>query len=185
MNSLTDNALMLKVKAGDTHKLGLLYERYKKWVFNFFNQMYQDAELSEDLVQNVFMRILKYKHTYTEESKFVTWMFQIARNESHDHYNKRVKNKKTVDIDTAALFIETKDEGIIKMEERETHDLLYKAIDRLPIEKKEIIVLSKLKQLRYTDIAVILDCNEEAARTRSHRALKDLKKIYFELQKVS
>ena len=61
---------MLQVKAGEVQKLGLLYERYKKRLFGFFYQMNKDASLSEDLVQNVFIKILKYKHTYTEESKF-------------------------------------------------------------------------------------------------------------------
>ena len=84
---------MLKVKNGDTHKLGLLYERYKKRLFGFFYQMNKDASLSEDLVQNVFVKILKYKHTYTEESKFVVWLFQIARNTSYDNFK---KNKKAI-----------------------------------------------------------------------------------------
>ena len=50
---------MLSVKEGEIQKLGLLYERYKKRLFGFFFQMNKDANLSEDLVQNVFVKILK------------------------------------------------------------------------------------------------------------------------------
>ena len=63
MNSSSDKTIMLKVKSGNVAMLGLLYERYKKWLFNFFQQMYYNADVSEDLVQNIFVRILKYKHT--------------------------------------------------------------------------------------------------------------------------
>ena len=84
---------MLGVKNGDTQKLGLLYERYKKGLFNFFYQLCGERDLSEDMVQNVFMRILKYKHTYSEDSKYVTWMFQIARNVNNDHFRKNKKHQ--------------------------------------------------------------------------------------------
>ena len=85
---------MLKVKEGQNHNLGLLYERYKKRLFGFFYKMNKDAGLSEDLVQNVFVRVLKYKHTFSEESKFITWIFQIARNEMYDEFKKQKKNLK-------------------------------------------------------------------------------------------
>ncbi len=70
MQELTNNVLMLKVKSGDLDKLGLLYERHKKRLFGFFYKMNSDASLSEDLVQNVFVRMLKYKHTFTGEGSF-------------------------------------------------------------------------------------------------------------------
>lgn len=89
---------MLNVKAGESHTLGLLYERYKKRLFGFFYQMCKDANLSEDLVQNVFIRVLKYKHTYNEESNFLSWLFRIARNVYYDQFKVNSKNR-TTDLD--------------------------------------------------------------------------------------
>lgn len=88
MQELTNNALMLKVKAGDLDKLGLLYERHKKRLFGFFYNMNSNASLSEDLVQNVFVRMLKYKHTFTGDGSFTAWMFRTARNVNYDYYKK-------------------------------------------------------------------------------------------------
>src|SRR6188768_891338 len=85
---------MLKVKDGDLDRLGLLFERYKKPLFGFFYGMNKDAELSEDLVQNVFFRILKYRYLFRGEGDFRTWMFHIARNVSHDHYRKNKLGKR-------------------------------------------------------------------------------------------
>ena len=172
---------MLSVKEGDIQKLGLLYERYKKRLFGFFYQMNKDASLSEDLVQNVFMKILKYKHTYTEESKFVVWLFQIARNASYDSFK---KSKKYVhrDIDDVGYLLNSNDDidgTIIKNENTIT---LKKAISLLPSEKREFIILSKFKELKYKEVGEIMGCTEGNARTKVHRALNDLKEIFLTLE---
>jgi RNA polymerase sigma-70 factor (ECF subfamily) len=174
---------MLKVKSGNVEMLGLLYERYKKWLYNFFQQMYYNTDVSEDLVQNVFVRILKYKHTYTEDSKFVTWLFQIARNESHSYFNKHVKNRNQVDLDVISYKLSDQNSIEQTMENDEEIKLLNEAIKKLPYEKKEIITLSKLKQLKYKEIGAILGCSEANARIKSHRALQDLKTTYMSMQK--
>lgn len=172
---------MLQVKAGDTQKLGLLYERYKKWVFNFLYQMNGDQLLTEDLVQNVFMRILKYKMSYTEESKFVTWMFQIARNLNHDAY-RLSKQKEMVNFDSVSFKMNTAETIDHQIEKSENHALLHIALDRLSYEKKEIIVLSKFKALKYKEIGQMIGCSEATARTKAHRALHDLKTTFLALE---
>lgn len=185
LNALTDNALMLAVKEGKVDKLGLLYERHKKWVFNFFMQMNSNRDLSEDLVQNVFMRMLKYKNTYNEESKFVTWMFQIARNVSHDHFRKNEKYRTTEDMDRVSYKLGQTDSIEQTIEQNESKRLLHTALQQLPTDKREVLVLSKLKELKYKEVGAIIGCSEDAARTKAHRALKDLKQIYTTMQNNS
>ena len=172
---------MLKVKAGDIQKLGLLYERYKKRLFGFFYQMNKDAELSEDLVQNVFVKILKYKHTFTNESKFIVWLFQIARNTSYDSFKKSKKNNHK-DIDDVGYLLKAKDDIDGTIVKQENSILLKKAINLLPTEKKEFIVLSKLKELKYKEVGEIMGCTEGTARTKVHRAINDLREIFLTLQ---
>jgi RNA polymerase sigma-70 factor (ECF subfamily) len=173
---------MLRVKAGETQKLGLLYERYKKRLFGFFYQMNKDASLSEDLVQNVFMKILKYKHTYTEESKFIVWLFQIARNTSYDSFKKSKKYMHR-DINDVGYAISSGEDIQGTMIESENTIILRKAMALLPPEKKEVIVLSKLKELKYKEVGEILGCTEGNARIKVHRAINDLKGIFLTLGK--
>ncbi len=182
MNTLSDNSLMLRVKEGEVQKLGLLYERYKKRLFGFFYQMNKDASLSEDLVQNVFMKILKYKHTYTEDSKFVVWIFQIARNTSHDSFRKSKKylHKDIDDVGYSIKGTEDLQDVIIKKENTVT---LKKAIELLSSEKRELIMLSKIKELKHREVGEIIGCSEGAARTKVHRALNELKEIFLTLEK--
>lgn len=174
---------MLRVKAGETQKLGLLYERYKKRLFGFFYKMNKDVGLSEDLVQNVFIKILKYKHTYTEDSKFIVWLFQIARNASYDSFK---KSKKYIhrDIDMVGYSISGGDDVQGAIIERENTITLKKAIALLPPEKKELIVLSKFKELKYREVGEIIGCTEGNARLKVHRALNELKDIFLTLEKA-
>src|SRR2546425_12656711 len=87
--TLTDEALMLAVKAGDLDKLGILFERHHTALFEFFSRMTGNRAVSQDLVQDVFFRILKYRNTYRNESQFTTWMYHIARNTRFDQFKKR------------------------------------------------------------------------------------------------
>src|SRR6202007_1449095 len=80
LNAMTDNALMLSVKAGDLDKMGLLFERHHDHLYGFLFHMTNQKELSEDMAQAVFYRMLKYRHTYTGNGEFMTWMFHLARN---------------------------------------------------------------------------------------------------------
>jgi len=182
LDTLSDNAIMLKVKKGETFRLGLLYERYKKRLFGFFFQMNRDASLSEDLVQNVFIRILKYKHTYTEDSKFVTWVFQIARNTNYDNYRKDKKNRHQ-DLDTIEYSITTSETIETEITKNENVSTLQLALKQLSEEKRELLLLSKFRELKYKEVGEIIGCTEGAARTKVHRALNELKTVFLTLEK--
>lgn len=173
---------MLKVKSGETFRLGLLYERYKKRLFGFFFQMNRDASLSEDLVQNVFIRVLKYKHTYTEESKFVTWIFQIARNINYDNYRKDKKNRH-LDIEEVEYSITTAETIESEITNDENISTLQLALKQLSVPKRELLILSKFRELKYKEVGEIIGCSEGAARTKVHRALNDLKAIFLTLER--
>lgn len=173
---------MIKVKEGQNHNLGLLYERYKKRLFGFFYKMNKDASLSEDLVQNVFIRVLKYKHTFSEDSKFITWVFQIARNEMYDAFKKQKKSQYQ-DIEEVSYAISdtlTIDDSIESLENSST---LKKALNLLSPEKKEVLILSKFKELKYKEVGEIVGCSEGNARIKVHRAINELKSIFLTLEK--
>ena len=104
MDSLSDNALMLQVKEGQLEKLGLLFERYNKSLYGFFYRLTLDREVSEDLVQNVFLRMMKYKHTYKGDGQFKTWMYHMARNLFSDHYRKNKKMGYKEDVEVADKY---------------------------------------------------------------------------------
>lgn len=182
MESISDNALMQKVKEGDLDKLGLLFERYKKVLFGFFYNMSRDAGLSEDLVQNVFVRILKYREGFKGDGEFKVWMFHIARNVNFDYY-KKAKKRQEEGIES---WTERLGDDMLNREEQIEKDealrLLEIAMQRLDVEKREIITLSKLEGMKYRQIGDILNCSEGAVKVKVFRALQALKEEYSGLQ---
>jgi len=182
MHALTDNALMLKVKSGELDKLGLLYERHKKRLFGFFYNMNRNPSVSEDLVQNVFMRMLKYKHTFTGEGSFIAWMFRTARNVNHDYYRKHKNEQNQNDIASIEYKLEDSDNFNSAMDKNDEIDKLNRAMQKLQREKREILLLSKYKEIKFSEIGEILGCSEGAAKVKAHRALKELRQIFLQME---
>ena len=180
MQELTDNALMMKVKSGDLDKLGLLYERHKKRLFGFFYNMDHNPSLSEDLVQNVFVRILKYRHTYSGEGSFMAWMFSTARNVRYDHYKKN--GQRYADLTQVEYKIEDDETVEKQLNRKDDVALIQRAMMKLDNEKREVLVLSKFKEMKFSEIGKVLGCSEGAAKVKAHRALKDLSRIVHKMQ---
>ena len=173
---------MLKVKDGDLDRLGLLFERYKKPLFGFFYGMNKDAELCEDLVQNVFFRILKYRYLFRGEGDFKTWMFHIARNVNNDHYRKNKLGKRET-VEEWNEKLGHSDIYTAQVQQDEELKMLSLAMDRLPEDKREILLLSKFQDKKYKEIGEIIGCSEGAVKVKVFRALQDLKAVYKQLEK--
>jgi RNA polymerase sigma-70 factor (ECF subfamily) len=181
LDALADNALMTGVRDGDLDKLGLLFERYKRPLCGFFYGINRDRELSEDLVQNTFFRILKYRHLFRGDGDFKTWMFHIARNVSHDHFRKnKIRVKESVEKWEDHLGHE--ETQATSMQKADEHELLSLALDRLPADKREIILLSKYQEKKYKEIGELLGCTEGAVKVKVFRALQELKVVYRQLE---
>lgn len=161
---------MAKVRDGDPEKLGMLYERYKRPLLGFFVSMIHDKELGEDLVQNTFMRILKYKHLFRTRlhgevsdeqgaGDFRTWMFHIARNVKNDHFRKN----KIVHEKVEKWEDKIRDEGNLMLEwqNEDEQRMLAIAMDKLPEDKREILLLSKYQEKRRAEQSLRFSCHLE------------------------
>lgn len=179
--SPTDNELMEDVRDGRVEKLAVLFERYQTMLYNFFLRLTGNRAASEDLVQEVFMRVLKYRAGYMGDSRFNVWLFQIARNAHVDYLRKR---KSTLPLD--GQYVETPSRESLPEAayevEREA-ELVRRALDRLPVQKRELLVLFRFQNLKLREIAELLGCQVGTVKAQVHRALKDLSRIYLDLQK--
>jgi RNA polymerase sigma-70 factor (ECF subfamily) len=171
---------MQEVKAGRLDRLGELFGRYSQKLYAFFYRMTGEREVSQDLVQNVFERILKYRHTFTGDG-FITWMYHLARNVSADHFRKAGKFRYSKDLDTWSDKVADSVQTDAGMQKEQELQLLQLALQKLSVDRREVITLSRYQELKYEEIARILDCTEGAVKVRVHRAMQDLKTIYHEL----
>lgn len=173
----SDRELMASVQAGDFARLGELFERHQGKLFNFFLKLARHRATAEDLVQEVFVRMLKYRHTYRPEAEFSPWMFTLARNAATDLYRARPKELPAdPEAPEPAADLPHPIEGLEKAEQVRR---LRAALARLAPEKRELLVFARFSELRYEEIAEILGVSLGAVKVRVHRALKDLKQAYL------
>lgn len=173
---------MKKVQEGDLSKMSLLYERHHRDLFGYFYRLTNQAAKSEDMVQNVFYRLLKYRHTYRGEGKFVFWMYSIAKNTWLDF----LKKKNIIDYGSESNAVlehpneEHNAEELLIATERKK--LLKVAMQQIAPEKREAIILSKFQGLKYQEIAQLSNCTENAIKSRVQRGLLELKEILLKLE---
>jgi RNA polymerase sigma factor (sigma-70 family) len=179
---MTDELLMEAVKNGDLQQVSALFERYNRRIFNFLARMTMDRELAEDLTQNVFLRIIKYRNSYREGARFQSWIYQVARNVFSDHYQAH-KNKFSdfVDVEKVSDYLQDSEETEA-LDEREK--LLQRSMALLSEEQRELLVLTRFQHMKYEDVAVIMDTTVSNIKVKVHRAIAKLREHYFELEKI-
>lgn len=170
---MTDEAAMTSVSEGNLNHAAILYERYKRPMFNFFLRFGVVREQSQDLTQQVFVRLIQYKHTFKEGHEFKAWIYRIARNIYHDFLKENPL--KINDLDTALSVFEDQDDR------QEQYQTVQKALSLLPDDYREVLILSRYEELRYEQIAELLECSVANVKVRVHRAIKQLREVYFQL----
>jgi len=97
VENISDEITMQNVKSGKIAEMSVLFERYHLRLYNFFVKMGLPKDISQDMTQNLFYRMIKYRNSYKEGNSVKSWIYQIARN-LHSHYCKQIR--KTEDLIT-------------------------------------------------------------------------------------
>lgn len=130
---------------------------------------------SDDLTQELFIRVMKYRNSYRDGQKLEFWIFQIARNMVKDHFRKmKVHKDQFNSVEIMPEVMEDLDEEQIH---REKH--LYEAMKLLSDDKRELLVLSKFEGMKYEQIAMMRDTSVSNIKVQVHRTVKELKELYF------
>lgn len=175
---------MLKVKEGDFKKMGLLYERYNGQLYRFVFNMLRNREISEDMVQNIFLRMMRYPDGFKGFGEFRMWMYHIARNSIYDHLRKVNRTPFTGDISDYEDKIGGTEATDGELEKKQEMEILRNALDRLSNENRELLILCRFQDLKYSEIASILNITEGAVKVRVHRAMNELKLNFMNIGKV-
>jgi RNA polymerase sigma factor (sigma-70 family) len=175
-NTMSDEELMTQVRGGVGEMLGVLFERYQSPLFNFFYKLTGERPASEDLVQEVFFRMLKYRHSYRPDTGFRAWMYQIARNARVDLLRRRRPEASWEPEMSPAI----KPPDMAQQEQEA--EMLRHALLELPEEKREVLVLSRFQELKYEQIAEVLGCEASTVKVKVHRALKELREVFRQIE---
>ncbi|MEQ8364584.1 MAG: sigma-70 family RNA polymerase sigma factor [Cyclobacteriaceae bacterium] len=179
---MTDEQIMEAVKNGDLEQASILYARFNKRIFNFLARMTFDREQAEDLTQNVFLRLLKYRKSYKEGSRFQSWIYQMARNAFSDYYQAH-KNKYSqfVDVQQIGNKASSAQED---MEQNEKEELLKRSMALLSEDQRELLILTRYQHMKYEEVAQVMDTTVANIKVKVHRAIAKLREHYFQLEQL-
>ena len=177
---MTDEQIMEAVKNGDLEQASILYARYHKRIFNFLARITFDREQAEDLTQNVFLRLLKYRKSYKDGMRFQSWIYQMARNAFSDYYQVH-KNKYSQMVDVQ--HIGNKASSVLdEMEQTEKEELLNRSMALLSEDQRELLVLTRYQYMKYEEVAQMMDTTVANIKVKVHRAIAKLREHYFLLE---
>lgn len=179
MKAVADEQLIQWVADGDSSCLAALFERHHRGVYRYFLQMLHDRALCEDLVQDVFLKVLRKAKTFRGNGSFKAWLYNIARNAGLDELRKA--NRHGLDtLDDDAMNERLTDDRSAEQAAagQQQASRVLQALARLPAAAREVIWLGRFEFDSYEELGQALCCNAGAARVRMHRAMALLNTTY-------
>ena len=181
LGKTSDEDLMRRTQNGDRTAFSILYERYSSSVLSYLYRMLGSVEDVESVGQEVFLRAFRFAPTYRYPQKFSTWLFTITRNLAiNQSRRKRRSPIRTVTelnlegVDVSGDPYQVASQATDDVEKREEIVRMLGALDELPIDQKEVIVLGVFQDLSYAQMEAITGTKAVTLRSRMFHGLKRL-----------
>ena len=170
---------MLAVQKGDQRAFRKIVEKYQNSLLNFFFYMNANMQEGEDLVQETFLKVYLCRDKYTPSAKFSTFLYRIARNTGIDY----IRKKKAVPVSFEDDLLEEPALDTSRSSEMDVKGDLEKALLLLPEKLRSVIVMSYFEDLKYQEIADILEIPLGTVKSRMSFAMNQLKEIMEKKEK--
>jgi len=167
------------VARGDLDALGMLFSRHHARVHALCYRFQGDAAAADDLVQESFLRVLRYGKSFDARSRFTTWLYRLVRNVCLDHMSRNQREHGA----RLSIARDLEPRAPAQAERDERLERVHQALQRLPAEQREVLVLSRFENLKYREIAEPHEITVDAVKQRAHRALRELRRIFEELER--
>jgi RNA polymerase sigma-70 factor (ECF subfamily) len=173
MQMESDIELMLRAKSGDDSAFTELMRRHYKGIVNYIYRFTNDKGNSEDLAQEVFLRVYRSVKRYKPQAKFSTWLYKIATNLCITEVRSRNKSQ-GVSLDelqeNTGDLVDSKSEDPSDFTyRREIGNNIFEALKSLPERERVAIILCKYEELPYEEVAEVIGCTIGAVKTYVHR----------------
>lgn len=153
----------------------ILFNRYKKSIYNYALKMLRDKMRADDVVQDVFIKLFENLNNIYNKQSVQFWLFKTARNEMVG-YLRSTKNKKliTTVVDLEEVEVENKENLAEQIENKELRKLIFSELQNINDDFKEVFVLREYSGLSYKEIASLLEIDEELVKSRLYKARQKL-----------
>ncbi len=172
----SDEWLMGQVAAGKRDHLGTLVRRFASPLLTYVERMVGDRHRSEELVQEVFLRVWIKRKTYQFPKTFRAWLFTIATNHCRSAFRRAEPKTGTLSeygVNVPASAAPSPVETAVRTE---TASLVAAAVDQLPPQQRMVVTLRNFNGLSFAEIAQVIGRNEATARSHMHHALSNMRR---------
>ncbi len=183
----TDEELMLAFREGDSRAFEPLVVRHRRGLFNFLLRSVQNRSRAEELLQEVFLRVVRSRARYQQTAKFTTWVYTIARNLCVDE-SRRQKFRRTVSLDAprgkrddgggVSMLDQTAAQQVGTDEAAEgprIQNRVAAAVARLPDDQREVFLMRQISGLSFKEIGRAVGAPENTVKSRMRYALEKLR----------
>lgn len=169
-----EEAIIRKCREGEADAYSILVDRYKAMVFNVAFRMLGDGDSAKDVAQESFIAAFAGLRQFNFGAKFSSWLYTIVLNKCRDYLRASKKTVSTEDLSDLRTDSGSSPEQAASALQRK--DLLQRALDALPTEYREVLVLKHIEELDYHEIAAITGTGISALKVRAHRGREMLRK---------
>jgi RNA polymerase sigma-70 factor (ECF subfamily) len=181
LGKATDEDLMRRTQQGDKASFEILYERYHASVLSYLYRMLGNVEDVESIGQEVFLRAFRFAPTYRYPQKLSTWLFTITRNLAINQSRRRKRSpiRNVTELNLEGVDISGDPYGVAaratdNLEKQEEIGRVLQALEGLPTDQKEVIVLGVFQDMSYAEMEAITGTKAVTLRSRMFHGLKRL-----------
>lgn len=188
--NMTDTELIEKFLAGDITAFNRLVWQWQEPIYNFILRLHGDAEISKDICQKTFIRVYKNLRKLKDHHKFKSWLYQIAANLCRDEL-RRWKKYHLISVDQINAAYEAGEASLpeylrttprhapdFNSGQQQARTLIELALRKIPEEQRIVIIMKEYQDLKFTEIAEILDQSVSTVKSRLYYGLNALRKIF-------
>lgn len=190
----SDEELFRLFRMGNASAFDLLVHRYEGELFGYLNRYLRSRELAEDTFQNTFMAVYQKADNFEEGKKFRPWLYAIATNQAIDASRKRKRrvaislegetsngaDNKVGSIKDSLEGRDQKPDSFAMLDEKKLR--VRQAIDMLPENLRQVLLLAYFHEFKYQEISEVLDIPLGTVKSRLHAAMEKFQQSWKEMQ---
>jgi RNA polymerase sigma-70 factor, ECF subfamily len=171
-----ERLLVVRAQAGDEAAFGELVERYSPRLRYFLRKLLASADGAEDALQDVWLDVFRHLARLADPQALRAWLYRIARDRAFGGLRKAKRAEQLLD-ESSVIDTSTADEGDFSSEDAAR---IHAALDDLPPEQREVLVLRFLEEMTYEEIARVVGCQLGTVRSRIHYGKRALRRALTE-----
>jgi RNA polymerase sigma-70 factor, ECF subfamily len=174
----SDEELVEACRAGEASAFDFLVARWEDRIRGASYRILGSEDEARDVAQEAFLKAYRGLSGFKQEARFSSWLYQIATNLCRDRLRRR-RSRPQVSLEAmeeaGPVVVETRPGAHERLVERDLAQAVRRAIESLPLEQREIVILKEYQELTFLEIAQVLELPVSTVKTRLYRGLDQLR----------